>query len=314
MSSQNKLSELIVYTSTLYGDDETSKIRSKLCLNLLKNAKGLGIKVVVRDGGSSDKFIDEVNKLDNVLLIQALPREKRKSMGADRRDALAEAVRLANREKMENPYFFWTEPEKDDLISEKNLVNIITGIRCGSNIVVPAREEGAWQNLPKNQRWFEQRANKRSLELIKESSGGRHQQLLDLWFGPKMFDRVGAEFFQKYNEDGKKMDLWDATIVPVVEAIREGKAVGSVPVDYKYNETQALNESGELKNAFIVKRSEQYAQILREMGDPVWETFFQESKDELNKIKELKKESTVESAELLNEQKKIVLKSFFKIR
>lgn len=315
MLAQNNLSELIIYTATLYGNDKISEIRSELCINLLKNAKELGVKVIIKDGGSSEKFINEVKKLDNVLLIQALPGGEAKSMGADRRDALEEAVKLAGREKMQNPCFFWTEPEKDNLIAEQNLANMVAEIRRGSNIVVPARKENAWESLPKTQRWFEQRANKRSQKLTKEFSGGRHQQLLDLWFGPKMLDREGAEFFREYNKDNKRMDLWDATIVPVTEAVREGKAVGSVPVDYEYNEVQRLNESGELKDIFTIKRLEQYSQILKEMGDPFWKNFFQEAKEALNKILELKnKKESIENAELLNEQKKRVLKSFFKIR
>jgi hypothetical protein len=188
MSAQNNLSELIIYTATLYGNDNTSEIRSELCINLLKNAKELGVKIIVKDNGSSEEFINEVKKLNNVLLIQTSSGDKAKSLGAGRREALEEAVKLADREKMQNPCFFWTEPEKDNLIAEQNLANMVAEIKRGSNIVVPSRKENAWESLPKIQRWFEQRANKRSLELIKEFSGGRYRQLLDLWFGPKMFD------------------------------------------------------------------------------------------------------------------------------
>ncbi len=306
MTRQNNLDELIIYTSTLYVD-EKSKVRSELCLNMLRNAEALGVTVVLADGGSNSNFINEVKKLSNVVLIEG----KTKSMGPDRRDALEEAVQLAAREKMQRPCFLWTEPEKDGLITEQNLTNMVAEIKRGSNIVAPARKENAWESLPRNQRWFEQRANKRSLELMKEFSDGRHQQLLDLWFGPKMFDREGAKFFQEYNKDNNRIDLWDAILVPVTEAIKAGKRVASVPVDYEYSENQRQEDSNELK-----KRLEQYSQILKEMGDRKWMEFFDEAKEALGKIKELKKkkESTAENEELLNEQKKSVLKSFFKIR
>jgi len=306
MTRQNNFDELIIYTATLYGD-EKSKVRSELCLNMLRNAEALGVTVVLADGGSNSNFINEVKKLTNAVLIEG----KAKSMGADRREALEAAVELAEKEKISQPIFFWTEPEKDNLISQSNLENMTNEIKQGANIVVPERKEEGLRTLPKFQRWFEQRANKRSLELVEEFSGGRHQQLLDLWFGPKMFDREGVKFFREYNKDNNRIDLWDAIIVPVTEAIKAGKRVASVPVDYEYSENQRQEDSNELK-----KRLEQYSQILKEMGDRKWTEFFDEAKEALDKIKELKnkKESIVESTELLNEQKKSVLKSFFKIR
>ena len=36
---------------------------------------------------------------------------------------------------------------------------------------------------------------------------------------------------------------------------------------------------------------EQYAQILKELGDPKWVEFFKDAKDELNKISELRKDT-----------------------
>jgi hypothetical protein len=102
--------------------------------------------------------------------------------------------------------------------------------------------------------------------------------------------------------------------VPVTEAIKEGKVVGSVPVDYEYNEIQRLNESGELKDIFTIKRLEQYSQTLKEMGDPLWEKFFQEAEEALNEMQKENKKESADNVELSNEQKKSVLKTFFKIR
>ncbi|MDD4901332.1 MAG: hypothetical protein PHS62_04520 [Patescibacteria group bacterium] len=310
----DNLSELVVFTSTQYGDDEVSRVRSRLCLNMLKNARDIGVAVAVKDGGSNQEFINEAEKLDNIILARP-PAGERKSMGADRRDALALAVELAKNKKMQTPCFLWVEPEKDNLISRENLENMLAEIKRGSNIVVPSRKEKAWETLPRNQRWFEQRANKRSLELINKFTDGRHRELLDLWFGPKMFDEKGAEFFQKYNKDNDKLDMWDAHIVATVEAIKAGKKVTSVPVDYEYSRDQRLSETEELKKLFDLKRLEQYAQILKEMGDPKWRDFFGEAKEALVEIKKLKKENpSPEASEALRERKKSVLKTFFRMR
>ncbi len=314
MQAKHDFSEIIIYTSTLYGNDETSIIRSKLCLSMLENARKLGVKVIVKDGGSNEEFINELQKLDNVTLIPPDSESKRKTMGEDRREALRAAMRLAGEKKMKQPCFLWTEPEKDNLISDENLSAMVSEINHGSNIVVPARKEMALSTLPKNQRWFEQRANKRSLEVIKAVLGKKHQELLDLWFGPKMFDRIGAEYFANYNKDGNRTDLWDAVSVPVLEAIKEGKKVAGMPVDYEYSGSQRINETGELKNQFTIKRLEQYAQILKEMGDKKWINFFEETKEELARINELKKEKEIdpEKNEILNETKKNILHKFFR--
>lgn len=309
-----KLSEITIYTSTLYDNTETSRVRSELCINMLKNSAALGIKVVIKDGGSSEDFIRRVKEFKNVVLVQRQPGEKAKSMGQDRRDALKRAMEISLEEKLEHPSFFWTEPEKDNLVSEENMAVMYEEIRSGSNIVVPARKENAFNTLPKNQCWFEKRAKKRALEILKEVSGGKHQELLDLWFGPKMFDLEGANYFINYNKDGGRADLSDAIIVPVEDAIRDGKKVSSVPVNYEYSESQRLNEIGEMKDLFARKRLEQYAQILRELGDEKWSKFFEDAEKDIIKIKELNKaeQPSSEQKQEITEKKKEILKNFFR--
>ncbi len=308
-----KLSEITIYTSTLYDNTETSRVRSELCLNMLRNSASLGIKVVLKDGGSNKEFIDKIKEFENVILIQSQPGEK-ESMGQDRRDALKKAIDMSAEENLEHPCFLWIEPEKDNLVSEENMAAMYAEIRSGSNIVVPARKENAWNTLPKNQRWFEKRANQRSLEILKEVSGGKRQELLDLWFGPKMFDLEGANYFINYNKDGGRTDLWEAVTVPVEDAIRDGKKVSGVAVNYEYSESQRLNETGEAKDLFTRKRLEQYAQILKEMGDKKWKDFFENAQNDINEIKELNKvkQPSSEQKQEITERKKEILKKFFR--
>lgn len=307
-------SDIIIYTSTFYEKDETSKIRSELCLGMLKNAQALGVRVIIKDTGSNEEFIRKVKRLNNVTLLRSESTEQRKNMGEDRRDALKVAISIAKREKIKQPYFLWTEPEKDNFISAENLLTMASEMKRGTNIVIPARKEKALESLPKNQRWFEQRGNKRALEVIRQTSDNQGQELLDLWFGPKMFDFEGAQYFINYNQKNNRIDLWDAVTVPVAEAIRDGKKAVSVPVDYEYHESQRNNESGELKDGFTRKRLEQYAQILKEMGDKKWTDFFAETKEELKKINELSKEknSMPKNQELLNEAKRSTINKFFR--
>jgi len=264
---------------------------------MLRNAENLGVKVVVKDSGSNEKFLNAVAGMSNIILVQNEPGGERKSMGNDRRGALEKAMQIAEQEKIEHPCFFWTEPEKDNLISAENLSEMASEIAKGSNIVVPARKAEALETLPKIQRWFEQRANKRSLKVMEEATDGRHHELLDLWFGPKMFDSEGAKYFTEYNKDNDRTDLWDAIIVPVTKATKDGKKVSSVPVEYKYGIEEPLE----------LKRLEQYAQILREMGDKKWVEFFEEANEELAAMREVKKELKADprNAELTGQEKKL---------
>ena len=119
------------------------------------------------------------------------------------------------------------------------------------------------ESYPKFQEWMEKRANKRAGKLM--ASEKEAEDEMDLWFGPKMFNREGAQYFLNYKG---KLDKWDSIIKPVLEAHKDGKRIISVPVDFKYPETQKTQE--ENSRALKEKRFEQYRKILAELGDEFW--------------------------------------------
>jgi len=245
--------DLTIFTATFYGEDETSKVRQKLALKLFENAKELGVKCVVADGGSNEEFLEKARAYTNVVLSV----EKSLGMGERRREALRIAHDELPSSSSSGHFFLWIEPEKDGLITAENLTKMIKSLReNNSDIVVPERQD--MSSLPHFQAWMEQRANKKAMQLTDKDI----EEVWDIWFGPKMFNEEGLKYFLNYKG---KLDKWDATIKPVMDAYKDNKRVVSVPVDYTYDETQKENEEGSAE--FKKKRIEQYLTILTEMGD-----------------------------------------------
>lgn len=251
-----RFEDLAIITTTLYKEDPTSRLRSQLAINMLKAANRLGINVVVVDGGSNEEFLREVQGLENVTLRI----EPKSGMGESRRQAIETAINLFTERRTDTNYL-WMEPEKVGLVTEDNLQNMIDVLRKNqADIVVPCRRSK--DTMPRLQRWIESRANKR----VKDKIADITDEELDLWFGPKMFNRAGAEYFLNYRS---KLDKWDSIIKPVIEAHRGGKVIASVPVDFEYTTEERKNEEAdkELKK----KRLAQYSQTLAEMGDKFWQ-------------------------------------------
>ncbi|OGI95608.1 hypothetical protein A2917_03605 [Candidatus Nomurabacteria bacterium RIFCSPLOWO2_01_FULL_42_17] len=306
---QEELKNLIVYTGVFYQDNETYRTRSQIWFKTFDNAKKLGIKVVVRnDGGLPLEMLERIKAYDNITIVEKDPLKKN-TLGGGRREALQKAIDIAKEDGISNPVFLWTEPEKDDLITEKNLIPLVAEINAGANMVIPERGENAWNELSKQQRWLEQRAEKRVQEKIMKSS-----ERLDLWFGPKVLDLVGADYFLQYNSNNDRIDLWDSLMVPVLEAKKDGLKVTSVPLDFSYDESQTAKGAEAKQEGIPTKRIEQYAQILKELGDLKWVDFFEDSKRELDKIKEIHREKPENKEQLLREKKKSLIKNFFRMK
>jgi hypothetical protein len=248
--------DLVIFNSTLYKDDKISKIRQELALNFFENARKLGIKCVVVDGGSNKEFLEKLKSFANVTLKI----DPSLGMGESRREALRMAM-----EKFKNPYFLYADPEKYDLIKEKTISLMISQLReSKADIIVPKRT--SMKSAPtKLQAWIEKRANNRARKIMNEGKEKKIEEELDLWFGPKMFNQDGAKYFQEYSGT---LDKWDSIIVPVVNAYRDGKNIRSVNIDYQYDPSEKKGEEGSREMA--EKRLKQYREILAEF-DPYWE-------------------------------------------
>ena len=256
-NQERKFEDVIVCTSTMYGTDDASNMRVKLALQFLEKAKELGLKVVIVEGGSTNqKFLQEATpiRFPNLTLIKS----QTVAMGPKRRESLKTAMEMFPHAL----YFLYTEPEKSDLISAPNIKSMVEALENGANIVVPERR-GGLKNYSRLQTWMEYRANKRVNKLTKPGT-----EKIDMWFGPKIFDRTAAREFLDYNKEGDKLDFWDAIHVPVITASKKGGRIVSVPIDFIYPEEQRAMEEG--NEEFDKKRLDQYMKILAEAGDPFW--------------------------------------------
>lgn len=258
-------SDLTIFTTTFYRGDEASQLRAELTLGTLANAQKLGIKCVVVDGGSNSEFLEKLKNFNNVTIVEEDPAW---GMGGGRRAGLREAIEHAT------PYCLWFEPEKTNLITRECLEPMIKPLREGKvDIVVPKRTEEGMAGLPKIQKWFEERANRRATRIMYGISPGDTTKIkkggdeeIDFWFGPKAFNPRGAKFFLSYQAKG--VDKWDSIIVPVINAHKAGLIIASIGVPYTYDERQKNSEEG--SRAMKQKRLDQYRQILSEMDDPFW--------------------------------------------
>src|SRR3989344_1672995 len=305
---KDELKNLIIYTGVYYADNELYRTRSQIWFKTCDNAQRLGIRVVVRnDGGLPEEMLTRIKAYSNITIIEK-DTSKKNTLGSGRGEALQKAIDIAKEDGISNPVFLWTEAEKDDLITEKNLLPLVREVLAGNNIVVAAREKKAWDQLPPFQRFMEKRANKRANATIPAEH--KPEAELDFWFAPKAFDESGAEEMLAYNPNKDRLDLWDSIMVPIVEAMKKGKKVKGLPVDFLYNEKQIEVESDESNREIKIKRLEQYAQILKELGDPEWKEFFENSKEELARVKELRKDDPKLSGESGKEARRSLVKKF----
>src|SRR3989344_6711577 len=150
--NSEELKNLIIYTGVYYQNDALYQARSQIWFKTFDNAQKLGIKVVVRnDGGLPEEMLERIKAYDNITIVEK-DLSKKNTLGSGRREALEKAIEIARSSGIEKPVFLWTEPEKDDLVTEKNLNPLVAEINAGSNMVIPERGEKAWGELPKQQR------------------------------------------------------------------------------------------------------------------------------------------------------------------
>lgn len=243
--------DLTLATTTCYHNDQTSQLRSKLALETFRRAAKLNINLIVVDGSTRPGFLKKLEDFDHLTVVSENPSW---GMGGGRRAGLKRAI-----EKHDTSFYLWFEPEKTDLLDPESLKAMIKPLRRGkADIVVPKRR--GMESCPPHQAWLEQKANRRATNIMlgrQPTAEIKDKQVVDLWFGPKMFNRKGAEFFLNYRSN---LNKWDATIVPVIIAYRNGLKVITVEVDYTYDPRQ--KEAEENDKGMIKKRLEQYVQIL----------------------------------------------------
>lgn len=243
MDKHKYADKVAIVTQTLYRDNsEVEQIRAGLAKSLFEKAINYGYLVVVIDGGSSEKILKGFRKKGVILESHE---QKGKKFGPGRRKGIKIAYDLGKE------VIVWIEAEKDELIAEleKIVEPIITG---EADLVIPARKS---LNSYLGYQQLLERFGNRFFKLLTGKN-------LDMWFGPRAFNRGVAKYFLSYS--GEYGDLWESIFIPVLDAIHKSKKVKSTEVDYSYPRSQAEVE----KNPeFYVKRVLQLNNIIPALGD-----------------------------------------------
>lgn len=285
---QWKYWDFVAFTSTFYRDDIEWRTRSEACFEMLDNAQKLGIMVMLWDGGSCIAFLERLSKYPNVTIVQSWKwwENSDLSMGWERRFTGKKAMEIFPDAR----YFLWLEPEKSDLMKSETIDDLLFPMRSWKvDMVVPSRKSK--ETLPSQQRAVENRANLRAMDIInnkvllpihvftwrkygwddpiissivkvdpKQKSVYVTPAKYDLWFGPKLFNRLSMEEnFLAY--DWKK---WDAIITPVLIGKQQWKTILDIPVDFSYLQTQTQLETDPSEaEKYQKKRITQYGYIMR---------------------------------------------------
>lgn len=227
-----------IATSTLYNPhSEIDTYRSKLAMKAIQTAVESGYAVVVADGGSPDGLLREFEGYGARLIVSP----KGSVMGSSRRDAMRGAYETSRR------VVGWMEPEKAPYVPE--IIKTVEPILDGSaDMVVPERT--SMNSYPKAQQLSEPFGN----EFWRLETG--HE--LDVFFGPKTWRSDLSRYFLDYN--GEYGDRWDSIMIPVFDAIADGRRVIGVEVNYTHPKKQRRQEDSDPQ--FYLRRLEQLDNVI----------------------------------------------------
>ena len=254
-SQNNNLREItekiVIATTTFYNPNNSSdNYRSNLAKKTIKNATDLGYKIIVVDGGSSEKILREFEKYGAQIYSQTS-----NGMGNSRRQAITEAYSSGKE------IIAWMEPEKNNYIN-KIIDTAIPILNNSAEIVIPKRK--SLKSYPLYQQYAERFGN----EFWKELTGTN----LDMWFGPRTWRKESSNYF--LNNSSTNNNCWDSIFIPIMNAIIDNKKVISVEIDYTHPKKQTELEEHNL--IFYKKRLEQLENLI-----PALETYWNKSYNKL---------------------------------
>ncbi|MDD5145330.1 MAG: hypothetical protein PHF44_00555 [Candidatus Pacebacteria bacterium] len=206
----------VIATTTMY--KALQDVRAKLAIETVKQASELGYEIIVVDN-SPPEIKDIFRKYGAKVADSAT------GMGVGRRIA----IQLANDLTGTNGVIIWMEPEKAPLVPY--LAKLIEPITAGiADLVIPKRR--SLSSYPLIQQHFEWLGN----EAFRLLTG----RVLDAWSGPRIFRPEIAPYFLNYK--GEYGDQWDSIFIPVLRAIKDGKKVIGVEVNYIHPAEQTAVE------------------------------------------------------------------------
>lgn len=220
------------------------KLRAELALKMLDYAK---CPVVIVDGGSDAGWRKEAVNHGAKLVDEV--RSENHTMGKGRRQALLAAGNSSKE------IICWIEPEKYPFV-QGDLFKFCTLPIYSSkaDIIIPCRMDEL-ESYPLQQRLEELTGNLTVMELLRSywtrqgfsiEESEKYVPYLDQWFGPRVMNHVGLEYFLSYKGkiNNAVHDRWESIFVPLWLAIlNRNVKVGSVMVPYQHPIEQTQLES-----------------------------------------------------------------------
>lgn len=221
--------KLLVALTTFYPSlSQSDNCRSELAEKTIQALIDNKYKVVVLDGGSHKNFLQKIQQYEINLFKQ-----KKKGLGFAKR----EVIQAAYNEGGE--IILQMEPEKVDLVRHiKDLLQPFS--EQSTDMVVPKR--ASLDSYPVVQQHAELLTNIFCRELTGNS--------LDMSFGPTLFRRGIAKYYLEYN--GIYGDTWDALHIPILMALKDGKNIKSITIQYNHPQEQTKLEEHDI--TFYKKR------------------------------------------------------------
>lgn len=207
----------VIVTATF--NKSVGDLRAQLALKTVRTASGSGYAIIVVDGSPDVKFKNELSEAG-----AAVCEETEKGMGPSRRQCIKAGLDTGA------DIIVWTEPEKYPFIP--CISGLVKKMRTDiPHIIVPRRRN--LDGYPPYQAFSELRSNHEIGNIT-----GRPD--LDLFIGPRVFNRISAEYFLGYK--GERGDQWESIFIPVLRALHDGVPVQSLIVDYIHPPEQTATE------------------------------------------------------------------------
>jgi len=219
---EDPVPKLVVATSTRYRTEEDVQVRGRLAWRTFNACEKHRYPVVCADDISNPTFLNSLEGLRNLTIVNGRGRTMREARQFAIREALLSAPGVP---------LVWTEPEKHTLIPF--LSELSRPIRVGeADLVLPARR--SMNSLPREQAYLEACGN----SLLSIYCGIE----ADWHFGPRVMNARAAQYLLSYDEEGR--DHWEIIFVPIFRMIKDGLRVISIPVSYEHPPEQKREEEG----------------------------------------------------------------------
>jgi hypothetical protein len=240
-NDEERLARLIVVAPTYYND--TNDIRYRLGLESCQQAAEHRIELVLVDASPSQTIRDGLEEA-GCGFVRVIPQTSKGKKGAALREGIAKALILLQHndddcDDCENgtAVIGFQELEKVDMIRHWKSIARNLLIKS-SDIVVARRDNEMFRNsYPIEQFHSEQFANM-FLDSLANKIG---LPSIDWTAGPVAFKASIAPRWLSY-----KGEVWDAQLVPIIEAFIEGAKISSFDVSYRHPESMKEQEEGNL--------------------------------------------------------------------